>query len=334
MKRLVLYIIGLLLVCTSCERRIEYNGEIAQPRLVMQAEVGEGDTIVRVYVSRSRFFLESGSDLPDDYLMPDAQTELQRGEGEWQAMQWSPADKAFVLKVSPLQVGETIRVRASHPDYTSIAAEQKVVYKPLCWVQFYNGQENTLMYNKHKRYIELNMLLQNYILTDDVTLGFCVTCQYSLIRNTFPPDIKLITSSYLQSFDEIFASADNMYSSEVGFNSRFELFLMPGYPNAKLTELRIPLFGPANWEDYELSVKELNIRFSAHNEDSYLYRKSMYAAFETGRGDEPDIGAVMNDMLGSEEPVQIYTNIANGYGIFAACSRYSIDLKNLKLVEF
>ena len=146
MKRLVLYIIGLLLVCTSCERRIEYNGEIAQPRLVMQAEVGEGDTIVRVYVSRSRFFLERGSDLPDDYLMPDAQTELQREGGEWQAMKWSPADKAFVLKVSPLQVGETIRVRASHPDYTSIAAEQKVVYKPLCLVQFYNGQENTLLF--------------------------------------------------------------------------------------------------------------------------------------------------------------------------------------------
>ena len=125
-----------------------------------------------------------------------------------------------------------------------------------------------------------------------------------------------------------------MYSSEVGFNSRFELFLMPGYPNAKLTELRIPLFGPANWEDYDLSVKELNIRFSAHNEDSYLYRKSMYAALESGRGDGPDIGAVMNDMLGSEEPVQIYTNIANGYGIFAACSRYSIDLKNPKLVEY
>lgn len=333
MKRLVLYIIGLLLVCTSCERRIEYKGEIAQPRLVLQAEVGEGDTIVRVYVSRSRFFLESGFDLPDDYLMPDALTELHRDGGEWQAMKWSPSDKAFVLKVSPLQVGETIRVRASHPDYTSIAAEQKVVYKPLCWVQFYNGQENTLMYNKRKRYIELNMLPQNYILTDDVTLGFCVTCQYSLKRKTHP-DVMHNTSTSLQSFDEIFASADNIYSSEVGFNSRFELFLMPGYPNAKLTELRIPLSGPANWEDYELSVEELNIRFSAHNEDSYLYRKSMYAAFESGRGDEADIGAVMNDMLGSEEPVQIYTNIANGYGIFAACSRYSIYLKNLKLVEF
>lgn len=333
MKRLVLYIIGLLLVCTSCERRIEYNGEIAQPRLVMQAEVGEGDTIVRVYVSRSRFFLERGYDLPDDYLMPDALTELQREGGEWQAMKWSPADKAFVLKVSPLQVGETIRVRVSHPDYTSIAAEQKVVYKPLCWVLFYNGQENTLMYNKGRRYIELNMLPQNYILTDDVTLGFSVTCQYSLKRKT-RSDIMHYTSTSLQSFDAIFASADNMYSSEVGFNSRFELFLMPGYPNAKLTELRIPLSGPANWEDYELTVEELNIRFSAHSEDSYLYRKSMYAAFESGRGDGPDIGAVMNDMLGSEEPVQIYTNIANGYGIFAACSRYSIDLKNLKLVEY
>lgn len=333
MKRLVLYIIGMLLVCTSCERRIEYKGETAQPRLVMQAEVGEGDTIVRVYVSRSRFFLENSSYLPDDYLMPGALTELQREGGEWQAMKWSPAEKAFVLEVSPLQVGETIRVRASHPDYTSIAAEQKVVHKPLCWVLFYNGQENTLSYIKRNRYIELSILPQNYILTDDVTLGFSVTCQYSLKRKT-NPDIMHNTSTSLQSFEEIFATADNMYSGEVGYNSRFELFLMPGYPNAIHTELRIPLSGPANWEDYELTVEELNIRFSAHSNDSYLYRKSMYAALESGRGDGVDIGAVMNDMLGLEEPVQIYTNIANGYGIFAACSRYNIHLKDLKIVEF
>ena len=57
MKRLLLYIVTMLLVLSSCEREIEYDGEVTKPKLVLQAEVSEGFEPVRVYVSRSHFFL-------------------------------------------------------------------------------------------------------------------------------------------------------------------------------------------------------------------------------------------------------------------------------------
>ena len=78
-----------MLVCSACERPIEYTGKITEPKLVLQAEMGEGDDTIKAYVSRSRFFLNESYDKRVDYTMPDAVTEIQRGQSVCAALEYT-----------------------------------------------------------------------------------------------------------------------------------------------------------------------------------------------------------------------------------------------------
>ena len=338
MKRILFYILGLLILCTSCEREIKYTGEIANPKLVLQAEVGEGDTVIKAYVSRSRFFLNDPVYYGNtDYTMPEALTEMKRGEQEWKVMSWSAEKKAFVIELdSALQAGENIQLRASHPKYESITASQTVVRKPWCQVWEFNGMKGTLWRNKFRKQIEVELLLQNYYPIDgSVLLGVSAECKYTVTYlNGKRTDKASATTTRIISSDELFASVDNPYNASDGFNSRFELFFAPGYQNATFLTIEIPYdyYAPQGGEEQDVTISELNIRFNAHNRDSYLYRHSMYKMFGEDTSDEYDLGAAMEDMMGTEENVQIYSNIEGGYGIFAACSRYEIFLRNIKTV--
>ena len=82
----------------------------------------------------------------------------------------------------------------------------------------------------------------------------------------------------------------------------------------------------------DFTIDSLAVSFNAHSNDSYLYRRSMYLSNKDYNGGDLDLGAEMSGMFGSEEDVQVYSNIANGYGIFAACSRYKIVKYNIKTV--
>ncbi|MBO4250279.1 MAG: DUF4249 family protein [Paludibacteraceae bacterium] len=338
MKRILFYILGLILLCTSCEREITYTGEITNPKLVMQAEVGEGDTIIKAYVSRSRFFLDDPVYYGNtDYTMPEALTEMKRGEQEWKAMSWSAEKKAFVIELdSALQAGETIQLRASHPKYEPITASQTVVRKPWLQVWEFNGMKGTLWRNKFRKRIEVGLILQNYYPIDgSVLLGVSAECKYTVIfQNGKRTERYSATTTRILSSDELFATVENPYTASEGFNSRFELFFAPGYQNATSVTIEIPYdyYAPQGGEEQSVTIQELKIRFNAHNRDSYLYWQSMYKMFGEDTSDEYDLGAALDDMVGTEENVQIYSNIEGGYGIFAACSRYEVLWKDIKTV--
>jgi len=317
--------LAMVFVLAACERTIDYDGEIAAPKLVLQAEVGEGDTIVRCYVSRSRFFLENRLYNQYDYVLADAVTQLQRGDDAWQTMSYSAQDHAFVLQLaSPLKAGETLRLQASHPEYEIVSAQQTVVPKP--YVQVID-----VHYEKKANRFCAILILTEYP-DSDVTLGLAVSCKYFLktSRGSYTTNTGA-TTTVLFSFDEIFAAADNIYSTAQGFNSRYELFFKPGYPHAKVIDIYIPHSAPSeNTEITGASISDLEISISAHSRDSYLYRTSMYSASGYVGDQDFDLGAEVGSMFGTEEDVQIYSNIEHGYGIFAGCSRYRVKKSNIR----
>lgn len=345
MKRSFWYILTLLFVFASCERRIVYEGEITQPKLVLQAEVSEGDTDIKAYVSRSRFFTEEMNSYYQDYRMLTANVEIQRGEQEWLKMdsctvrtKGNQRERFFTVHLdSPLQAGETIRIRASHPDYDTITAEQTIVHEPWCQIWEYNGQKNTLWRNKSMNYVELTLILQNYPF-EDATLGVNVTCW---LHTTYKSgsgsrtDHWRETVTYIRSYDRLFVNTDNTAAGQTSIGSRYELFAHPGYTNAYLVNLEIPysdLSYKSNVEILDVTIDTMTVSFNAHSNDSYLYRRSMYKAQGDYNDSDFDLGAEMGEIFGQEEDVQIYSNVRNGYGIFAACSRYTIIKHNIKTV--
>ncbi|MBR6118355.1 MAG: DUF4249 domain-containing protein [Paludibacteraceae bacterium] len=338
MKRILLYIIAVMLVCSACERPIEYTGKITEPKLVLQAEMGEGDDTIKAYVSRSRFFLNESYDKRVDYTMPDAVTEIQRGDQEWQPMTWSADDKAFVLPLSTrLAANEKVRIRASHPDYETITSEQTMVPRPYCQLHYFNGRNKTLWWNKAQHYVEVTLYLQNYPYNVEM-MGLSINCtyyhQYKVGKRTEQRTMKTTT---IASLDQLFASGGNNYENTYGFYSNRELFFKPSYKNGEPVDLRIYYDVPYGLtEELEFYITDLDINFKAHNMDDYLYWQSMLKAFG-GRSDDDgtvmqNIGAAIVDLFGQEEAVQIYSNIENGYGIFGACSKWNIYARHIETV--
>lgn len=348
MKRAFLYIVTLLFVFASCERPIEYDGEITEPKLVLQAELSEGDTIVKAYVSHSHFFTDNQNNTGDwlhpmDDRMPDATVEIQRGEQCWQKLsvhsvetQTGKIMSYFSIRLdSALQAGETIRLRASHPKYNAITAEQTIVHKPWCQVWDFNGQANTLLRVKNLSYVELSLLLQNYPY-EDAILGVSVSCALDIrYKSGSRMDHQRETVTYIRSYDQLIANSDNTTAGQTSIGSRYELFFHPGYSNAYFLNLEIPYSNMSylpNVEILDVTIDSMTVSFNAHSDASYLYRRSMYKARNDYNDSDFDLGAEMSDIFGQEEDVQIYSNVANGYGIFAACSRYKIVKYNVKTV--
>ena len=326
---------------SSCERRIEYDGEITEPKLVLQAEIGEGDTIIKAYVSRSRFFTEDQNYNYQDYRMTSATVEIQRGEQDWLKMDTCSVmtksrrlEKFFTIHLdSALQAGETIRLRASHPDYETITAEQTVVHLPQCKVCEVEGKANTILRSANA--IELTLQLQNYPY-EDATLGVSVSCAiHTTYKNGPRTDERYETVRYMRTYDQLFANAYNASVGKTSIGSRFELFAQPGYADGYLVKLEMPYSDFSYVTDVEIldvTIDTLTVRFNAHSNASYLYRRSMYMSSRYYNDDDFDLGAEMGEIFGEEEDVQIYSNVAKGYGIFAACSRYKIVKHDIKTV--
>ena len=335
-KRFVIYFLSLLWIATSCERQIAYEGVVTPELLVLQSEVSAGDTIIKAYVSRSRFFLDDETYNVNRYLMSDADTRMQRNSGEWVSMTWLNYSKAFEVHLdTPLQQGDTIRLLASHPSYNPISAEQIVVPKPNYNIWFYNNTQKTLYQNAQSHYIELVLMLDKYLKTDSVMLGISVGCRYFLSYKSRNRTYKTYgTTTYFGSTDSLFASVPNNLTGDLGYSTRYELFCTPQSKDSVFVTLKIPYSYPNrdSIENAELRVEEMVVSVNAHSLDSYLFRRSMYLGRDYSRNGDFDLVAGLNDMIGSEEDVQVYSNIDGGYGIFAACSRNKRVLKNIKTV--
>ena len=45
---------------------------------------------------------------------------------------------------------------------------------------------------------------------------------------------------------------------------------------------------------------------------------------------EMDLGAILSDLIGMEEPVAVYSNVEGGYGIVSSVTRYTIKAKEIQ----
>lgn len=338
MKRFWLYIVSLLFVCTSCEQAIEYKGEISKPQLVLQAEVGEGDSVISAFLSRSRFFLESDTAYSlGKWAVTDAKVELKRGDRPWQTMKYATPDQGYVLTLEDkLKAQETIEIRASHPDYETVSAKQITPWNEGEFIVLdYNGMPNTLLRMKNAAYVEVMLILSEYYPVKDssITLSLSVNCDYKYTyKSGNYTHSYLNTSTMIQSKDQLFATGDNEYSGRL-YKSNYELFFAPGFEDAKVLTIRIPYYDKGV-KDGVLTINTLEICCNAYTFDAYMYRKSMIDAMNQYGGNGADIGNTISGLLGFEEPVQVYSNVKGGYGILAGCARSRVVKKNVNIYTY
>ncbi len=312
MKRTITILLCLLAVLTACEREIPYKGEYQDPKLVIQSQMAANDSVLYCTVSRSAFFLETGKKAYE--LTEGVTLTVTRENGETISVPDTsiidPAVRYYRIPLAtPLQVGEVVRLQASHPSYPTAFGQDSIVPMPDYTITscVWDSTEATC---RVKIQMGDNADIHG-VMAVRGALTYSWNVDHYLTDETY---VYSSTSKNIRSKDNIFASLGNAFSSEYGYNAKEEMYIKADEARNREISLEFPLYS-----NYYTPVS-MEIQLIALSEDAYLYRRALYNYFGAYGTTDMDLGSELSSMFGIEEPVQLYTNIENGYGIVAGRS--------------
>lgn len=275
-----------LLIAASCTKEIKYKGDNEDPLLVLNC-IAEKDSTIVVELSKSRFFLSSNN---DDYTITSNAilTLVNQTSGQTYVVTTPDANGKYVFPITALE-GNTYSISASHPDFETVTSTMSVLYEtPILSV-------DTSSYSSPNGvFMKANVTWNDPSGTDFYILKLSVINTSNGIEFLNQP-----LGSNDQAMDELSASdfaGEENYSPHLFFTD--ELF----DGSQKTLEVRFP-------KQWTMPDPNEHYKFTLHRctESTYKYlvssKKAEYAA---------------SDFF--SEPVKVFTNIENGYGIFGALS--------------
>lgn len=312
MKRTIyLYILGLLTVMTACEKPIPYNGEYEDPKLVIQAQLSEGDSALSCTVSHSVFFLEYTPKMYD--LSYGLTLTVTRENGE--TISVPDTEVADLTKrdyniplATPLKAGEVIRIQASHPDYPTAVGKDTIMPKPDYTIL-------SCVWDSLEGVCRVKLRINENTAVHGV-MAIRGALDYQWIgenHNTGETKVYTGTAKFIQSKDNLFASLGNAFSTDYGYNSREEMYFKADEARNREVTVEFPL-------NNGYTPVTMTVQLMSLSSDAYLYRRSMFNYLGAYGISDIDLGAELSSMFGIEETVQLYSNIENGYGIVAGQS--------------
>lgn len=276
---------GLLLI-GSCEKEIEYKGDNGEPVMVLNC-IAEKDSTIVVELSKSRFFLASED---TEYLLTSGAviTIVNQTSGQTYTQTVPDADGKYTFPITALE-GNAYSISASHPDFEPVTATMSVPFEtPILSVD--TSSYSTQYYTYMKGQLTWNDLPGR----DFYVLKLSIINTVSGLEYLGQP-----LASSDQSLDEFsaseFAGEDN-FAPQLFFTDEF----FDG--TQKTMEVRFP-------KNFNGSDPNDRYKFTLYRctEETYKYLISTKKA-EYAQGDF------------FSEPVKVFTNIENGYGIFGALS--------------
>ena len=286
---------GLLLLVGlySCQKEIEYEGPGRDARLVVNAVVSLDSTFV-IRLERTAFFLSEDTK-EDRYITSGASimvTNLTTGEVYYETSPVSENQYVFLFTVTP---NTTYRIDVSHPDFPSVSAQMTTV--PHVILQSVDTvpviQDNQMMMEGNFKWQDppgkqyyMIKIIQNY----QDSSG-----QYLSPTSLMSTDAAIDNSNNQNVLGAIDYSSYLLFTDETfdGQNKELKVrFYYSFYPD------------PSTTIDYYCHLISLS-------EEAYFYYRSLYASMNAGF---------------LSEPVKVFSNIENGYGIFASKSHSVVPL--------
>ncbi|MES2556476.1 MAG: DUF4249 domain-containing protein [Bacteroidota bacterium] len=282
-----LIVVAGLLIAGSCTKEIEYKGDNEDPVLVLNC-IAEKDSVIEVELSKSRFFLASNN---ADYTITSNAiiTLMNQTSGQTYVATTPDANGKYVFPITALE-GNSYSISASHPDFETVTSTMSVPYEtPILSVDTssYSSPEGVV-------FMKANVTWNDPAGTDFYIMKLSIINTVSGLEFLHQP-----IGSNDQSMDELSATdfeGGEVYTSQLFFTD--ELF----DGTQKNLEVRFPI-------QWMVSDPDDHYKFTLYRctEATYKYlvstKKAEYAA---------------NDFF--SEPVKVFTNIENGYGIFGALS--------------
>ncbi len=300
-------ILSSILFLTSCEKIIEFEGEITNPKITVNA-VATPDTVFVAGISRELFFTDvipekSWESLYPDFVLEDAEATITVNGRDIYTMQYNPENLNYVSTYIPAE-GDEILMNVSAPDLEPVQSRVVVPVK---------GELEIL--KKEVLYSE------NYIVFDDwMDIAALDTIMRITAKITDPPGesnyyrLKVRSIGYFLDtssgddgyrMSDVFSSADVIFKDErlvkrywgwpAGFSNVFDDHLFDGKEYTFTIESRM------RWG----SDQHVVVEFQSITRELYNYLKSVMLYRIT-------------DQDSYTESIQIYSNVNGGYGILGA----------------
>ena len=324
----------------ACEREIPYIGEYQDPKLVVQAGVCAGYNTLTCFIGRSYFFLDRQPMTAE--VLDSLNITLNGTRGVYPIVKDSIAGRLHFLTLSrPIEAGDTLQLTVDHPRFGTAHAQEIVPPDFIPTSIAYEEQELTTKTRMHV----VTMRLPDYPINTTVgiagTLYMTVTNIYqqldTLTHTYYVWDtvIHPSTSTVLLSFDPIFANSSNQYSEEEGYRSNGSggaLYFYSDYPSDRQLQVYMRSIADrtySNGSSRTVRTDSLILEFGMASDTYVLYYASMraYMGYQDNKDAGMDIGTLFTDMIGTEEPISIYSNVENGFGILMSKTKTRIRVK-------
>lgn len=295
------------LLLVSCEQELRYTGDESEPVLVLEALPQAGSDSLTCYINRSRFFLDNTK--TDPASLAKLSIELTTSSGACRIVRDSVVDFVHHLTLSaPLPAGDTLHLTVSHPDFPTIEAAEYIV--PACEPTFESVTRDTT------GGYHVTLRLPEYAYKNG-RIGINGTLYTTWTRDTVS---RPLIQTRVQSKDQIFSSLNSfflLYQSYMAYADKGErLFFYSDYT----PDTRVHLFFecPADSEKLTFHLDSIVLDIEARSATYTRYYASLLAYMNQNSD-----GSGMS----IEEPVSVYTNISNGYGILAAKTNSQLIIK-------
>ena len=302
----------------SCEKVIEFNGDITDPYIVVISKP-EADSTWMLRVTQSRFFLSS-ADIPS---IDNAQVIVTVNGNETTAT--SEGSGMYNTGIVP-QPGDSLSIRVIAPNRGEVTAGCRIPQRPE--VSDFTVEYDTTMYEQRwtdiydsvrvNRYVEGNIKLhfklhdtsneRNYYMVRLATYSGEWTYRWFEIDDDILFDIDATNEVF-----DLYEDEDNN-GTAVSFSDE----RINGQTHPITISLYIGYLSPNTYfddPDQELEFYPTRIEVYAISRDQYLYNKTLRAA-----NNQDDFSQILS------EPVQVHSNINGGIGILGASSKTVLNV--------
>lgn len=313
MKNIGHYILLLFaaVVFTSCEKVIDFEPDVINPYVVLISQP-ESDSLVTVYLSRSRFFLDNSWEVP---YISDAKVSLHVGDVTYDGTYIDGSDRGYYLFGVRPQPGDSLYVEAMVPgEEGTVSAGTRIPTLPTVELVDYSLEyDEEMMYN-------------NYSLTFKLKGGRGREYYSISIRNCEPINMgedRVVWDTVNGYLNNMFFSCDDAILNNTDISSVIEMDDGSFYGNMLNVSNEFFKDGEhvftLEFTDYYygLSTSELArmpVWLIVKSISPELYRYN-----QTVQEQDNSDGLLA-------EPVQVMCNINGGIGIFGGVSR-----KNMRL---
>jgi len=332
MKTLYIFIILIAAILTSCETTIDFNGKDTNPLLVVNSIISP-DSAIKVHVSESRFFLEDDSKFVN---LNNATVKLLINNVEYE--QLKPVQNGYYLGTYVPKPGDKLKIIAYSSKYEEVSATTEIIpANPVLSVD-----TSTVILEKTA------LLSYNYNQTTPDTIGFTINNQFKInvnfndpanVQNFYKITLKMkvwlsdgttqIGKYYFNSDDVVFGSTsesgifDNtggnyyhVFSDDLFDGKSYSLKLSSNF-YSYLYFNNTPSKSGNLFEPLTITKNELIVELQSISKSYYLYLKTR------------DASNTFVDFF--SEPIQIFSNIQGGIGIFgsynSALFKFEVPLK-------